>query len=92
MNWRGDLGWFMPRWRVSYVQATGEVYALELGGRHRLEVLGVVAPDPVEDPAEGNKRYYRTLDQLLEGWADEARGIAWVRERLVSYAGHPDQH
>ena len=67
---------------MSYVQATGEVYAVELGGleRSRVVVLGVVQPD--ED--DGRRRaYYRTLDRLLEGWAEEPyKSLDWVKERL----------
>ena len=69
---------------MSYVQATGEVYAVELGGleRSRVVVLGVVQPD--ED--DGRRRaYYRTLDRLLEGWAEEPyKSLDWVKERLQS--------
>ena len=77
---KGGRRW--PYWRVSYVHATGEVYAVEVtltGGP--VEVLGVVPPD--ED--DGWRRtYYRTLDRLLDGWADEPhRSIDWVRDRLV---------
>ena len=78
----GGARW--PRWRVSYVQATGEVYAVELGGpeRSRVAVLGVVQPD--ED--DGRRRaYYRTLDRLLEGWAEEPyKPLDRVQERLQS--------
>ena len=75
-------------WRVSYVQATGEVYAR----RHQhgqVEVLGVVPPDPDERRSNGlpyGKTYYRTLDRLLEGWAEHCGrpgGLAWVRDRLA---------
>lgn len=79
VHWRSDQGWASPRWRVSYIQATGEVYALELGGRSRVEVLGIVPPDDV--PV--GQVYYRTLDKLLEGWSDEGnRPLSWVRGRL----------
>ena len=67
-------------WRVSYVQATGEVYA----ARHQdgpVEVLGIVPPD-----TDNGGRYYRTLDQLLEGWSQHCgklNSLAWVREKLA---------
>ncbi|MDP2946149.1 MAG: hypothetical protein Q8N61_01690 [bacterium] len=74
-------------WRVSYVHATGEVYAVELGGAGPVEVLGIVPPDeehvgPHHRPWE---RYYRTLDKILEGWAEhcgQPGGLKWVKERL----------
>ena len=75
-------------WRVSYVQATGEVYALNQWTGH-LQVLGVVPPDPDERRRDGlplGKTYYRTLDRVLEGWTEHCGrpgGLAWVRERLA---------
>ena len=67
-------------WRVSYVQATGEVYAVN---HHHgwVEVLGIVEPDP-----EGS--YYQTLDRLLEGWSEHCgklNSLAWVREKLAPF-------
>lgn len=77
--WTNEQRW--PTWRVSYVQATGEVYAVQLQGMGRVEVLGVVPPDQEEI-------YYRTLDKLLAGWSEEgARSISWVRERLGQATG-----
>lgn len=70
-----------PRWRVSYVKQTGEVYAVQMEEGGRVEVLAVVPPDP-------DKIYYRTLDHILEGWAEhcgELGSLAWVRERLAPY-------
>ena len=66
-------------WRVSYVQATGEVYALN-NWTGQLQVLGVIPPD-----ADGGS-YYRTLDRILEGWSEHCgrlNSLAWVRERLA---------
>ena len=67
-------------WRVSYVQATGEVYAVHQ--QHgRVEVLGIVPPDP-----NNGGRYYRTLDRILEDWTEHCgrlKGLAWVREKLA---------
>ena len=74
-------------WRVSYVQATGEVYATLLRSRGqdgRVEILGVVPPDQETGLARG-KRYYRTLDSILEGWAEHCMTTAslpWVRDKL----------
>ena len=75
--------------RVSYVQATGEVYALHIGDE-QVEVLGVVPPDPYGGArityARGKFKFYQTLDQILGGWVDkmgEPGGLAWIRERLA---------
>ena len=74
--WTNGPRW--PNWRVSYIQATGEVYAVSAQGP--VEVLGTVPPD--EGPS-----YYRTLDNLLDGWSDEfGRPLSWVRERLSQTA------
>lgn len=76
-------------WRVSYVQATGEVYAVKLRGGGEVRVLGIVPPDPDERRPNGlpyKGTYYRTLDRILEGWADHCgrRGsLEWVREKLA---------
>ena len=67
-----------PRWRVSYIKDTGEVYAVELSLGGRVMVLGHAEPD-----SEG--LYYRTLDGILDGWAEvcgQPAGLAWVRQRL----------
>ena len=65
-------------WRVSYIQATGEFYAVN---RHhgQIEVLGIVPPDPEEI-------YYKTADRILEGWSEHCgklNSLAWVREQLA---------
>lgn len=76
--WRkwGDLG----HWRVSYIRATGEVYAVERP-EGPVEILGTVPPDE-----EG--LYYRTLNKVLDGWAlSENWYLSWVRDRL-SAAGY----
>lgn len=75
--WWTEPGRDWPRWRVSYIQKTGEVYAVQLTGG-RVELLGVVSPDD-------DHIYYHTLDHILEGWADviHAPGsLDWVRARL----------
>lgn len=88
--WLDETLW--PYWRVSYVHATGEVYAAQHGGPGPgiVEVLGVVPPDEehIGPRYDQFKRYYRTLARILEGWADHLgqRGsLAWVRERLAPY-------
>ena len=76
---------------MSYIQATGEVYAAEQWGPCRVRVLGIVPPDPDErrwdgSPWEG-KHYYRTLNQILDGWADPditSHDLAWVEQRLAA--------
>ena len=67
-----------PRWRVSYIQKTGEIYAVELVERGQVKLLGVVPPD--DTPI-----YYQTLDRILVGWANVINrpgSLDWVRARL----------
>ena len=87
-----------PHWRVRYVHATGEVYAAQLGDHgafgarvEGVEVLGVVPPyeEQVGPHHRPWQRYYRTLDKVLEGWADhcgQLGGLDWVRQRLAEYS------
>ena len=83
VHWRLH-GW-AGRWRVSYVQATGEIYAVNHNrGDGLVFVLGVVAPDPV---AEGDRRslYYATLERILDGWPErcgQPDGLRWVKDTL----------
>jgi len=77
--WWTEPGQEWPRWRVSYVHKTGEVYAVQLTGGH-VKLLGIVPPDD-------DRIYYRTLDRILEGWADvihELGSLNWVHEKLQS--------
>lgn len=82
-------GW--PYWRVSYIQATGEVYAIaqSAGQGGPVRVLGTVRPDPVLPGASGrNQLWYRTLEHILDGYADPdvtGRDLAWVAGRLAAY-------
>ena len=71
-------------WRVSYVQSTGEVYAVnnDVG---RVMVLGIV---PADTRAKG-EIYYHTLDRILDGWPERCgtpSGLSWVIARLREWA------
>lgn len=91
VHWRTD-GRTWPQWRVSYVKATGEVYAVEQTGACRVRVLAVVPPDdPADDPdpyhGVTRGRYYFTLDAILDGWADpdtSGHDLAWIEQRLTA--------
>jgi hypothetical protein len=91
VHWH-DGGRDWPRWRVSYIQATGEVYAVRQYGSPLgpVRVLGVIRPDPVLPGPGRNGLYYRTLDAILDGWADpEVSGfdLAWVSAQLARRGG-----
>ena len=85
VRWTNGPGW--SYWRVSYIQATGEVYAVSERGRPQdfnVEVLGIVPPDDLTP----GRVYYRTLDRLLDGWAKGGeRDVSWVKERLKAWQG-----
>ena len=99
VHWHAN-GRDWPSYRVSYVQATGEVYAVERGAGP-VRVLGVVQPDPDERFASKDEvggiawsdrhrrgTYYDTLDKILDGWADPGVSgfdLAWIERKLASY-------
>lgn len=94
--WWTEPGQPYPKYRVSYIHATGEVYAVALnrddkGPYHGpVLLLGVVPPDDQPDGPVGRRTYYRTLDTILEGWPQrcgQPGGLQWVRERLRGYRG-----
>ena len=86
VHWR--LAPWPHRRRVSYLRATGEVYAVHQGGscpdnEGPVLLLGLVEPDPV--PAGAG--YCATLDHILEGWpiaCGKPEGLQWVKERLAA--------
>jgi hypothetical protein len=66
-----EPGQSFPRWRVSWVERTGELYAVRTAGRPFLIVYAVI-PDRAQ------------VDRVLAGWADAnpRGGMSWVRRRL----------
>ena len=73
-----------PPWRVSWLEETGEVFAVRLADSPAgpVRLLAIVRPDPV---LPGRRKPNRTLDALLDGWADHAVSggdLAWVTWRL----------
>jgi hypothetical protein len=93
--WRDELD---ATWRVSFVDATGEVYALRLGppsitpmGRDLLMIAaGGTGPDgPLVTLATGLT--YDETEARLDGWAEAcgaANSLAWIKARL-GYEGGP---
>ena len=78
---------FTPRYRISYVEETGELYAEE----HRSGAVFLVGVVPSEDINHtGEERYWEKLDrEILKGWSMQCArndyGIQWVKERLAEY-------
>jgi hypothetical protein len=86
VHWR-HMGADWPRWRVSYVRDTGDVYAICQQSPFEVLLLGTVPADPVDEtvPFEKRESWYRTLDQILDGWAEpdiSGHDLAWVQARL----------
>lgn len=70
--WRGERPW--PTYRVSWVEATGEIYATD-SRSELIDVLGVV-----------NGR--EEIEDVLQGWADvcgKERSLYWVKDRIKKY-------
>ena len=84
-HWRLD-GWEC-HWRVSYLQGTGEIYAVHLGRTiGPVFVLGRVLPDPIEY-YDRTSVFYDTLDGILQGWDEHCGrpdGLRWLIDRLSS--------
>ena len=84
-----QLGGSRGQWRISYVQRTGEVYAVnwDIGQESDgpLVILGTVPPD---GGPETLHVYYHTLDAILAGYGEVCLGSAsveWVYDRLLSH-------
>jgi len=87
LDWR-DGEPSRARWRVSYLQATREIYAVRMTGGipGPVRLLGAIPVGPGTVPRPD--RYYRqALDQALEGWEDPAisgNDLAWVERQLAA--------
>lgn len=86
VHWRYQ-GRNWPRWRVSHVRDTGDVYAMCQQAPFEVLLLGSVPADPVDEsvPFERRERWYRTLDQILDGYAEpdvSGHDLAWVQAKL----------
>ncbi len=93
VGWKDREGY---PYRVSYVQATGEVYAVRLpdtAPNSRVYLLGVIRPDnpdPLAHWKGTGERWYTTLDTILDGWWDgipQPASIDWVAERIQPWQG-----
>ncbi len=67
--------WPWSRYRVTWIEETGEVYCVSAERNPLYLVFGVL---PTREEVE----------RVLDGWAEEcgkANSLAWVRERVESY-------
>ena len=78
----------LERWRVSYVQATGEIYACRNGDTPQnspVEVLGILPADKPDAPLGV---WYTTLDKVLSDWpthCGKPGGLTWIRTQLARH-------
>ena len=82
-----------PRYRLSYVEETGELYADEVNSG-TVFLVGVIPQEDIRPT--GGERYWVKLDrEILQGWSTQCvkndYGIQWVKERLGEYAVWPGQ-
>lgn len=92
-DWRhGGKPW--PRWRVSYIRDTSEVYAVcqHPQAPYPVLLLGVVPVDwhsltdeaPPGKPHPWHQPWHATLDVVLDGWG-HAQALEWVIARLAAW-------
>ena len=86
VHWRATLEQWWPRWRVSWIVETGDLYAF-CTGAPRVLLLGNV-PRVGEYPGGGIERWAafhgrQTVERVLDGWAElEPQLLGWILERL----------
>jgi hypothetical protein len=86
VGWQG-AGRAWAQRRMSYIRATGEICPVRQRGFPigPIRALGIVPPDPVEEPYRGGHR--RTLEGILAGWEDPhifGHDLAWIERRLAA--------
>ena len=85
--WWSDNPQGFPRYRVSYVKETGDVYAVN-HSTGLVEVLGTVEPDPVPD-SNFTSPWERPLEVLLADewtdWCGKPGGLQWFRDKLAAH-------
>lgn len=87
--WRTTADEPWPRWRVSWVIETGEVYAIRNGADPVLVVLGTVEKVGRYPYGRGHEAWARfnraqKVEQLLAGWAEvDPPTLGWVLDRLA---------
>jgi hypothetical protein len=98
VHWQfSDRGPEWPRYRVSWILETGELYAVANTGPdarnvHVLAVVEKVGDYPYPSDSAGgysSGRAWTTfkdaqeIERLMDGWADEGRSLDWIRRRVA---------
>lgn len=82
VHWVEREGQRWPTWRVSYVEYTGEVIAVQQSGRLRDAEVRLLGHAPSRDACE----------RMLDGWAeDPQKPIPWAEARLDHWPGGLDR-
>lgn len=90
VHWtEGGRDW--PRWRVSWIVETGELYAVESSNSPAVEVivLGVIEKDGEYPYSAGTRAWSefnrrQPIEKLMDGWAEDGpRTLDWIRNRIA---------
>jgi hypothetical protein len=88
--WRSSADELWPRWRVSWVVATGDVYAVKIARDPLVLLLGVVPPLGEYPYGEGSAAWHdfarvQPVERVLAGWAElDEQVLGWVVERIAA--------
>jgi hypothetical protein len=85
--WWSYEGRPFPRYRVSVVHSTGDIYAVELGHSPKVILLAELGGTDCSDLRnhESSSCVYREVERILSGWSDpdvSHHSLAWVISRL----------
>ena len=86
VQWREEAAG--PRFRVSWIEATGELYALRQEPSHMVELLGRVPQSGHPDPSRSDL----IVEAVLAGWEHRCGppgSLGWARERIRAVEGEP---
>lgn len=89
--WRATADERWPRWRVSWVCETGDLYATRCAGRGIVLRLGNVPPLGAYPYGLGSEAWgawhrEQPVERLLAGWAEGDETLGWILDRLARAA------
>ena len=89
--WRLSVEERWPRWRVSWVCETGDLYAVRCAGRSLVILLGNVPPAGMYPHGAGHDAWSawhraQPVEALLAGWAESIGTLGWVVRRIAEAA------
>jgi hypothetical protein len=86
VQWREEAAG--PRFRVSWIEATGELYALRQDPSHMVELLGRVPRSGHPDPLRSDL----IVEAVLAGWehrCGQPGSLRWARDSVRAIEGEP---